>query len=200
MIFLRRETLGQYIRFYPVTSLLLGVFLVLFFAMEWTGSSGSVRTLLDFGAIYSNEGETHEWWRYISAVFLHIGLQHLLFNGFALYVFAPPLERILGSWHYAGFFLVSGFAGNAFSMLLSKPPFISAGASGALYGVYAAYLYLGLFRKHVLDAGTRQTITTILIVGLIYSVVVPNVNLYAHLGGFIGGFLYFALLTKRFKR
>jgi rhomboid protease GluP len=200
MIFLRRETFRQYIRFYPVTSLILGIFLVLFFAMEWVESSTSVETLVDFGAMYSMQGESHEWWRYISAAFLHIGFQHLLFNGFALYVFAPPLERLLGSWHYAGFFLIAGFAGNAFSMLLSKPPFVSAGASGALYGLYAAYLYLGLFRKHVLDAGTRQTVTTILIVGLVYSVVVPNVNLYAHLGGFIGGFLYFAALTRRFSR
>jgi rhomboid protease GluP len=200
MIFLRRETFRQYIRFYPVTSLMLAIMAVLFAAMEWSGSSTSVRTLMDFGAIYSNNGESHEWWRYFSAIFMHIGLSHLLFNAFAIYVFAPPLERLLGSWRYGLFILVAGFAGNACSMLLSDPPFISAGASGAIYGVYAAYLYLALFHKHVLDEGTRQTVTTIIIVGFIYSFVAPNVNLYAHLGGFIGGFLYFAIWTKRFGR
>ncbi|WP_438444237.1 rhomboid family intramembrane serine protease [Gorillibacterium sp. sgz5001074] len=200
MIFLRRETFREYIRFYPVTSIMLAVMGVLFLAMEWTGSSTLNRTLVNYGAIYSWEGETHEWWRYFSAIFLHIGVSHLLFNAFALYVFAPPLERVLGTWRYAGFILFSGFAGNAVSMLWSQPPFISAGASGAIYGIYAAYLYLALFHKHVLDEGTRQTVTTVVIVGFLYSFVVPNVNLYAHAGGFAGGFLYFALWVSRFRR
>lgn len=200
MIFLRRETFRQYLRFYPVTSAMLAVMLVLFLGMEWVGKSTLSQTLVDFGAIYSFRGENHEWWRYFSAIFLHIGLSHLLFNAFALYVFAPPLERLLGAWRYALFILISGFAGNAVSMLLTEPPFVSAGASGAIYGIYAAYLYLALFHKHVLDEGTRQTVTTILIVGFIYSVVVPKVNLYGHLGGFVGGFLYFGLWTRRFGR
>lgn len=199
MIFLRRETFRQYLRLYPVTSLILGVILALFLAMEWRGGSENVLTLIDFGAIYSESGESHEWWRYISAVFLHIGWRHLLFNGFALYVFAPPLERLMGSWHYLGFFLAAGFAGNAVSMLFSATPFVSAGASGAIYGIYAAYLFLALFRKEVLDAGTRQTVTTIVAVGLVYSIAVPNVNLYAHLGGLVGGFLYFAAFVRRFR-
>jgi rhomboid protease GluP len=200
MLFLRRETFRQYIRFYPVTCIILALIVVLFLAMEITGSSTSDRTLLDFGAMYSYSGETHEWWRYLSSMFLHIGLQHLLFNGFALYVFAPPLERLLGPLHYTVFFLLSGFAGNALSMLFSEPPFLSAGASGAIYGIYAAYLYLAIFHKHVLDEGTRKTVTMILVMGLIFSIVVPRVNLYAHAGGFLGGFIYFAILTKRFAR
>lgn len=200
MIFLRRETFRQYIRWYPVTSILLLVMAVLFLAMEWIGSSLASRTLVDFGALYSNRGETHEWWRYFTAIFLHIGWSHLLFNAFALYVFAPPLERLLGPWRYAVFFLIAGFAGNAASMLYSTPPFITAGASGSIYGLYAAYLYLALFHKHVLDEGTRQTVITILAVGFIYSFVVPNVNLYAHMGGLVGGFLYFALWARRITR
>lgn len=200
MIFLRRETFRQYLRFYPVTSAILGLILALFIAMEVAGGSTDAGTLLDFGAMYSMTGETHEWWRYFSSMFLHIGFQHLLFNGFALYVFAPPLERLLGSMHYAVFFIISGFVGNVFSMLFSSPPFLSAGASGAIYGIYAAYLYLALFHKHVLDEGTRKTVTMILVMGLIFSIVVPNVNLYAHAGGFAGGFVYFAVLARRFAR
>ncbi|MDF2925021.1 MAG: rhomboid family protein [Paenibacillaceae bacterium] len=200
MIFLRRETFRQYLRFYPVTSAVLAIIVVVFLAMELLGSSTSNGTLIDFGAMYSLAGETHEWWRYLNSMFLHIGFQHLLFNAFAIYVFAAPLERLLGSWHYAIFFLISGFAGNAFSMLFSEPPFISAGASGAIYGIYAAYLYLALFHKHILDEGTRKTVTMILVMGFISSIIIPNVSLYGHLGGFLGGFVYFAVLTRRFSR
>lgn len=200
MIFLRRETFKQYLQFYPVTSAILGIIAVLFLAMEVTGSSNSIGTLLDFGAMYSNRGETHEWWRYINSMFLHIGFSHVLFNAFALYVFAPPLERLLGKFHYAGFFLLSGLVGNAFSMLFTEPPFIAAGASGAIYGIYAAYLYLALFHRHVLDEGTRTTVIMIVVMGAISSVVIPNVNIYAHLGGFLAGFVYFAVLTRRIAR
>ncbi|RAU96358.1 rhomboid family intramembrane serine protease [Paenibacillus sp. YN15] len=200
MIFLRRETFKQYLQFYPVTSAILGIVAVLFAAMEITGSSNSIRTLLDFGAMYSNQGETHEWWRYISSMFLHIGFSHVLFNAFALYVFAPPLERLLGKFHYAAFFLLSGLVGNAFSMLFTEPPFIAAGASGAIYGIYAAYLYLALFHRHVLDEGTRTTVIMIVVMGAISSIVIRNVNLYAHLGGFLTGFAYFAVLTRRLRR
>lgn len=200
MLFLRRETFRQYLRFYPVTSAILGLMAVMFIAMEIAGSSTSNITLIDFGAIYSFRGETHEWWRYFTPIFLHIGFQHLLFNAFALYVFAPPLERLLGPYYYAAFFILSGFVGNAMSMLFNEPPFISAGASGAIYGIYAAYLYLAIFYKHVLDEGTRKTVTIILVMGLISSIVIPKVNLYAHAGGFLGGFVYFAILAKRFSR
>lgn len=200
MIFLRRETFRQYVRFYPVTTAILALIAILFIAMELAGSSTSYATLIDFGAMYSYRGEAHEWWRYITSMFLHIGFQHLLFNAFALYVFAPPLERLLGPYYYAAFFLISGFIGNAFSMLFIGPSFISAGASGAIYGIYAAYLYLAIFHKHVLDEGTRKTVTIIVVMGLISSVVIPNVNLYAHAGGLLGGFAYFAILTKRFTR
>lgn len=200
MIFLRRETFKQYLQFYPVTSVILGIIVVLFAAMEIAGSSTSIATLLDFGAMYSNRGETHEWWRYISSMFLHIGFSHVLFNAFALYVFAPPLERLLGKFHYAGFFLLSGLVGNAFSMVFTEPPFIAAGASGAIYGIYAAYLYLALFHRHVLDEGTRTTVMMIVVMGAITSLVIPNVNVFAHLGGFLAGFVYFAVLTRRLRR
>lgn len=200
MIFIRRETFRQYLRFYPVTSAFLALIAIVFAVLELTGGSTDNIHLIDFGALYSAQGETHEWWRYFTPIFLHIGFQHLLFNAFALYVFAPPLERLLGPFYYAAFLLIAGFAGNVFSMLFTEPPFIVAGASGAIYGVYAAYLYLALFHRHVLDESTRKTVTIIIAMGFISSIIVPGISLFGHLGGFVGGFIYFAILTKRFTR
>lgn len=200
MIFLRRESFKEYIRYYPVTSTIIALNIVLFGLMEWYGSSADTKTLLAFGALFKTTGLTPEWWRYFTAMFLHIGLQHLLFNLFALYVFAPPLERMLGSWQYAGFYLIAGVAGNAVSQYFTHGPYLSAGASGAIYGIYAAFLFIGVFLPQVLDKDSRQTVKTILITGLVYSLIVPHVNWLAHLGGFIGGFVYLSVLTGRLRR
>lgn len=199
MIFIRRETFRQYLRLYPVTSAILLIIAIMFLLMEIFGSSTDPQTLIRFGALYRIPNDNVDWWRFITPVFLHIGFRHLLFNAFALFVFAPPLERLLGPLHYAAFFLVSGFIGNVFGVLFSGNYVVSAGASGAIFGVYAAYLYLSLFHKHALDEGTRKIVTIILVGGLILSFV-PGVSLAGHLGGFLGGFLFFAILTRKFIR
>lgn len=197
-MFLRRESLKQYIRMYPVISIILVINIVLFIAMEVAGSSTDVLTLLQFGAM-TNYPEEPELWHYFSAMFLHIGFMHLLMNGFALYVFAAPLERILGKWRFILLYLVSGLAGNAASYVMHQDPYVGAGASGAIYGVYAAYIYLSLFHKGAFGHENSRTIQTILVVGVIYSIITPNVDLFAHLGGFVGGFIV-ATLFSLFNR
>lgn len=200
MIFLRRESFRQYLRYYPVNSAIIALNLIMFGLMTWFGSATDSKTLLTFGALFKLQGLTPEWWRYFSSIFLHIGFQHLLFNLFALYVFASPLERMLGSWNYAVFYLLSGVAGNAVSQYFTEGPYLSAGASGAIYGVYAAFLFIGLFVPQVLDQDSRQTVITILIMGVVYSFIAPHVNWLAHLGGFLGGFLYVAIMVGSLRR
>jgi rhomboid protease GluP len=199
-MFARRESLKQYLRLYPVNSVIIVINLLVMAAMEWYGSSLDDETLFQFGAMFSLPGLQPEWWRYITSVFVHIGFEHLLFNGFALYVFAAPLERMLGAWRYVLFYIASGVAGSLASQLLHSDPYIGAGASGAIYGIYAAYLYLSVFRKDLVDYETKTTIRTILIIGVIYSFVVPNVDMYAHAGGFVGGLVMMGLLSLAVRR
>ncbi|MFB6363582.1 rhomboid family intramembrane serine protease [Paenibacillus elgii] len=199
-MFVRRESLGQYIRLFPVTSAIILIQLLVMAAMEWYGSSSDGETLLRFGAMFGIPGFEPEPWRYVTAIFVHIGFQHLLFNSFALYVFAAPLERMLGSLRYASFYLASGIVGNVASAWLHSGNYIGAGASGAIYGVYAAYLYLSVFRRDLIDYQTKQTVWTIVIVGFVYSFFVRNVDIYAHAGGFVGGLAVSALMTLFVKR
>ncbi len=199
-MFARRESLGQYVRLYPVTTAIILIQLLVMAAMEWYGSSQDSETLLRFGAMYGVPGIEPALWRYVTAIFVHIGFQHLLFNSFALYVFAAPLERMLGSWRYAAFYLASGIAGNVASAWFHSDPYIGAGASGAIYGIYAAYLYLSVFRRDLIDYQTKQTVWTIVIIGFVYSFVVQNVDVYAHAGGFVGGLAVSALMTLFVKR
>lgn len=189
MMFLRYESFKEYIRLYPVTSVLLLINLAVYIAMLVTGDPHDADTLIRFGAQVNAPPYQTEFWRYVTSMFVHIGFEHLLFNGFALFVFAPPLERMLGTLRYIALYLGSGVAGNLLSQLLYTEVHVSAGASGAIYGVFAAFAYLGWLRKDLFDRQSRTTVTTMLVIGLVYSLIVPRVNLYAHLGGFAGGFL-----------
>lgn len=203
MIFLRYENFKDYLRLYPITSILLLINIVMFIILTIDGGSTNVETLLKYGAMtnipYFTEGYML-YVRFVAAMFLHIGFQHLLFNCFSLFVFAPPLERLLGKGRYLLFYLGSGFVGNVLSYMLHSEPYYGAGASGSIYGVFAAFLYLILFKKHALDEKSKKTVQIILVIGIIYSVLVPGVSFLGHFGGFAGGFILFHLMIHRMQR
>lgn len=190
MIFLRYENFRSYVRLYPLTTLLLALILLVFIA-DWLILD---RQLTIWGMFvqdpFFNEYGLSEPWRYITSILLHANLQHLLFNCFTILVFAPPLERLLGHLRYVIFYLLAGILANLFSAFVHAGSVHAAvGASGAIYGVFGAYLFLAVFRKHALDQASRKTVYSILIFGLIYSVLMPNIDIWAHIGGGLAGFL-----------
>lgn len=199
LIFLRNESFRSYIRFYPITALLLFINILVFvtdryvFNMELTR-----RGIFIQDPDYSPYGLV-EPWRFLTSLFLHGGWEHLLFNCFSLLVFAPPLERLLGHLRYTLVYFAAGVAGHVLSVIMnlgSDTYHLSLGASGAIYGIFGAFLYLAIYRKHQLDEATRKTIFSILIFGLIYSFIVPNINIWAHIGGGICGFLWMLVMNS----
>lgn len=198
-MFIRYESFREYIRYYPVNTVILALLVLIHigFAIAAARYNVPVDILKQvFGGfvLSPRDGIVPEYWRYISSIFLHANVAHLLFNGFALFVFAPPLERFLGPVRYAVLFLFSGIVGNIFTNFYDSV--FSLGASGAVYGVFGAYLYFMLFHRRALDPQSMQTLKMILIIGVVYSIIVQHVNLYAHLGGLIGGFILNALYVK----
>lgn len=135
-------------------------------------------------------------------MFLHNGFDHLLFNSFALLVFVPPLERIMGSWKFGLLYLLSGILGNVIALAYygrMEGYETLVGASGAIYGAYGAYLYIALFQRHVMDMASRRTLFTLLILGIVLSFT-PGISLVAHFGGLIGGFFLYGLMIRLFKQ
>lgn len=203
MIFIRYENWKSYLKYYPVTSLILAINVIMFCIVSFNGGTGDVYNLLHFGAVASEPPYSQDWWRYFSAIFLHQGFDHLLFNCFAILVFAPPLERVLGWWKYALLYLASGALGNVLSMAFYRHVIeqtVSVGASGAIYGVYGAFLYIAVFQRHLMDEGSRKTLYVLLLVGVIFSFSMSNINWMGHLGGLAGGFLVYGLFIRIFKR
>lgn len=197
MFFLRYESLKDYIRLYPVNAALIAVQLAAFAATSVSGGLRDARVLLEFGGLSALPPYAGEYWRLIASVFLHAGFSHLLLNGFVLYIFAPPMERILGKMNYLIFFLLCGIAGSLASLALERPE-LAVGSSGAIYGLFGAYLHLVLFRRILLDEGSRKTVQVLIAIGLIYSVLVSRVSFWAHVGGAVAGFLFvYPLLSLR---
>jgi rhomboid protease GluP len=201
MMFVRYESFREYIRYYPVNTVFLALIIIvhLVFAL-WSALSGiPVDALkIEHGAFVRSAeyNIVPEYWRYVSSVFLHADLGHLIFNAFALFVFAPPLERVLGALRYVVLFLFSGIMGNIFTVFHPNAELYGLGASGAVYGVFGAYLFYMLFRRRAMDTASRKTLQTLLIIGVIYSILIPQVNLYAHLGGLVGGLALNAMYTR----
>ncbi|ANF96377.1 rhomboid family intramembrane serine protease [Paenibacillus bovis] len=198
MLFVRYENWKSFLRFYPLTTLLLIANVVVFILMTINGGSRNTVTLVEYGALTNIDGYD-QWWRTITAMFVHIGFDHLLFNSFALIVFAPPMERLLGTWRYGILYFASGIIGNVISLELyrqSMDNHLAAGASGAIYGIYGAFLYIAIFQRNMIDRVSRQTIYTILGLGLVYTFIMPGIGIWAHLGGLIAGFFVYGLLLR----
>jgi membrane associated rhomboid family serine protease len=121
----------------------------------------------------------HEYWRLIGSAFMHIGLLHLALNMFALGVVGPRLEQFLGAWRYLALYLLSALGGSLFVYMFDIRG--AAGASGAIFGLFAAIVVVA--RNLGLDL--RPMLFTI---GINFAFsFTPGISLFGHLGGFIVG-------------
>lgn len=140
-----------------------------------------------FNRAILSDGQIHgvaegEWWRLITAGFLHAGLMHLLFNCLALYTLGTPFEALYGRTRYAILLLISLVAGSYASITFNAENQVSVGASGAIFGLFGALLVVG--RR--LGADTRSTLT-LLAINAAIAIAIPNIDWRAHLGGLAGG-------------
>jgi len=189
MIFLRYESFRSYIRLYPVTTVILALNLIVFLSDRFLFDGQLTLRGLFYQIPVEDPYGLHEPWRYLTSIVLHGGWDHLLFNCFSTLVFAPPLERLIGHGRYLLFYVAAGISGNILSAIVHIGEFhASVGASGAIYGVFGAFLYMAMFQKHTLDEGSRKTVYSILAFGLIYSLLLPGIDIWAHVGGALGGF------------
>lgn len=199
MIFLRYESFKGYLRSYPVTAAIAAICLIYFFVSRITGMEAALMSgaFITFPQVDS-WGLT-EPWRYLTSIFLHLNFEHLFHNTVMLIIFAPPLELIMRSKRYVWFYLLCGIGGNLLSALISNingEPHAAVGASGAIFGVFGAYFFLVLFRKQWLDPGSIKTVYIILLIGLISSVILNQVDFWGHLGGFITGFMLYRFFDQ----
>lgn len=152
------------------------------------GSSDNL-TLIKFGAnLDILTVGLGEYFRLITCSFLHIGIFHLLFNMYALYVIGSQAESFFGKIKYLIIYLFSAVSASLLSLMFSANV-ISAGASGAIFGLMGALLYFGYHYRIYLGNVIKSQILPIIVINLLFGFLVSGVDNAAHIGGLIGGFL-----------
>jgi membrane associated rhomboid family serine protease len=150
---------------------------------------------LVISAIYSDgtpAGLAHgDWWRLLTAAFLHYGPIHIGMNMLALWWFGQPLEYALGRGRFLLLYLVSGLAGSAGALLVS-PLAVTVGASGAIFGILGAALVLE--RQGSLVFGGQAL--TLIVINLVFTFAVGNISIGGHIGGLVGGVLCMLALSR----
>ncbi len=185
----------------PATKALIAVMVGTFVLSIAVGGglagSEDPRVLDDLGAQNANAIWRGEWWRLLTAIFLHAGPLHLLVNGFSLYNLGLAIEPTLGARRFLLLFFVSGLVSSLATLVFVQDR-LSVGASGAVFGLAGLLLADELtrrrmYRRIALDGGPRwrprMSIIPILVLNLAIGVIIPIVNNYAHVGGLVGGFL-----------
>ena len=130
------------------------------------------------------------WWQLLTSGFAHASIMHIGFNMLALWIIGPQLELALGRARFLALYFLSLFAASA-AVLWAGPEFQSTlGASGAIYGLFAALLVI--VRK---VGGDLRSLLVLMGLNIFLTFAVPNISWQGHLGGFLGGFAITALLV-----
>ncbi|MDO5799676.1 MAG: rhomboid family intramembrane serine protease [Eubacteriales bacterium] len=186
------------IRKEPVTAVLLLLNILVFVAVEFTGTSQDAWHVLDYGAAYTPYiVERGEVYRLFTSMFLHFGIEHLVNNMLVLFVIGSRLERVIGKLRFLLIYLLGGIAGNIVSLFLelrTQEFSVSAGASGAVFAVMGAMIYVVIRNKGWLgDLSVRQ-ILVMAAFSLYFGFASSGVDNAAHVGGMLAGFVLSVLL------
>jgi membrane associated rhomboid family serine protease len=181
-----------------VTKALVAINVAVYVAELVTGGgvNGTGSTIYLHGVLYGPLVEQGDWWRLLTAAFLHYGPVHLILNMVGLYWFGSLLEQRIGAARYLLLYLVSGLAGSAGALLWSNG-FLTptVGASGAIFGILGAGLVLERQRDYVFGGSAMGVI----LINFVLTFSISSISKGGHIGGLLGGILC-ALGLTRFGR
>jgi membrane associated rhomboid family serine protease len=185
-----------------VTKALIAINVLVFLAEIGTGSvadnllTGNIfGGVVDRFALQGHEVANGDWWRLVTAGFLHANVLHIGLNMFILWLVGAPLEEMLGRGRYLLLYFVSLLAGSA-GALLQAPLVNTVGASGAIFGLFGALLVLEYFATGQIVGGQAFGL---IVINLIFSFAFNNISWGGHIGGLFGGILG-TLVLARFGR
>lgn len=172
-----------------------------FIYLEFAGSTESTQFMVEHGAMYAPLVlEKKEYYRLLTSVFMHFGISHIVNNMLILFVLGDNLERALGKVKYLIFYLVCGVGANIVSLFIhiaDGEEVVSAGASGAIFGVIGGLLYAVAVNKGRLeDLNTRQLVIMI-VCSLYFGFASTGVDNAAHVSGLVIGIVMALILYRK---
>jgi len=196
---------GDFARFKITYSLIAANILAYLTAILLSGNIIDMdnRTLVGLGALYGPMVVLGgEWWRLPAAMFLHGGMTHLLMNMFSLYIVGRPMELYFRPRSYLSLYLLTGIIGGMISIAV-HPQTVGIGASGAIFGIFGALG--GYFLEYRRELGDQARVIMkdfglILGINLLLGFSIPNIDVSAHVGGFLSGFAGGFIVARHSER
>ena len=185
------------------TVTLIVINIAVFFILTLFGDTEDAVFMLQHGAMYAPYvTEGHEYYRIFTCLFLHFGIAHLLNNMVMLGALGWNLELEIGKIRYIIIYFGSGIIGNIISLcydLTLQQPAVSAGASGAIFGLMGALLYVVIANRGRLGRLSGRGMLVMVALSLYFGLTSRGVDNLAHIGGLVSGFLLAVVLYRRRK-
>ena len=173
---------------------------IVWLATAAAGGTENPEVLVDFGAMFGPLIASGQYWRLFTAMFLHVGGPHLAFNGLGLIIFGPVVERSFGHVRFLTIYILAGLSGSVASYMFNSIA-IGAGASGAIFGVLGALAAFFFAERRLFGSLALRNLAGILVlvaINLIFGLATPRIDNWAHLGGFVAGFLLGMVLAPQY--
>ena len=181
--------------------LMVVINIVVFIVLEIMGSTTDTLFMVRHGAMYEPlVTQQREYYRLFTCMFLHFGVQHLFYNMLLLIFVGDMLEKVAGKIRYLLIYLGGGLLGNFLSMMVAEKTgnfAVSAGASGAIFAVVGALLYLVVRNSDRVPEELRRRMVVMALLSLIQGFTQTGTDNMAHLGGFLGGILICIVVCHR---
>jgi membrane associated rhomboid family serine protease len=172
------------------TYVFFGLNILVFVLMALAGGSSNEPTLMAFGVKSNAEIASGQWWRFVTPIFIHIGLLHLFFNSYALWIVGPQVEKLYGGARFVLLYVLTGVAG-VYGSYSYHPGTISAGASGAIFGLFGVLLVFGIRYRRSIPPFFKRVVGTgvlpVIVINLIIGFSIPAIDNSAHIGGLLAG-------------
>ena len=175
----------------PITVLFILLNILIFLVVDFTGGSENTAHMIECGAAYPPLIlENGEIYRLFTCMFLHFGIEHLLNNMLVLFVLGSRLEQVIGKIKFLLIYLIGGVFGNVISLLIelrTQDFAVSAGASGAVFAVMGAMIYIVIRNKGWLGDLSMRQILVMAAFSLYFGFASTGVDNTAHVGGMVSG-------------
>ena len=181
---------------YPIVTYLLVILNVLLYFVPIL--TNTYDDIINNFCIYPLAIRNGQIYRLLTGTFLHANIIHLGFNCYALYVIGTQLESFLGKLKYLGVYLFSALTGSLLSMLFLGNG-SSIGASGAIFGLMGSLVYFGYHYRVYLGTALKSQIIPLIVINLLLGFMLNDVDIAAHIGGLIGGYLITMGLGLKYK-
>lgn len=171
----------------PIITYILMAICIIMFIISKMGSD--TVTLIKYGANIKILVQNGEIYRLVTSMFLHAGIIHIFFNMYSLYYIGSKVEDFFGKWKYLTIYLLSGIAGSLLSIAFSNDNVVSVGANGVIFGLFGSLIYFAYNYRGYIATIIRSQVIPIVVYNLIIGFFISGIDMWAHIGGLIGGMI-----------